>query len=59
MIEVYVTPKELREMADTLEKKFKDTKLGEPLPKVLLDYSGNTHIYLVWNQESFDRPKTA
>lgn len=57
VVRVYVTPKHLREVADTIERRMAQARLGEDVPKVTL-YGDGVELDLVADQDAFHKKDT-
>lgn len=47
VIRVWITPKELREIVNRLEKKMKITVIGEELPREVIHLENNIEVHLI------------
>lgn len=54
VVRVYVTPKRLREVADTIDRCMRSAKLGEDVPKITL-YGDGIELDLVADQDAWHR----
>jgi hypothetical protein len=48
---IYVNPRELRRIAEDMEKEAGNLSIGDHIPKHLISQRDNELIYLMWDQE--------